>query len=77
MLVGLIVREAGKSYANAVAEVREAVDFLRYYAARGGADVQPRLPCPARPRRLHQPVELSARDLHRPGRRRARRRAMR
>jgi RHH-type proline utilization regulon transcriptional repressor/proline dehydrogenase/delta 1-pyrroline-5-carboxylate dehydrogenase len=32
MLVGLIVREAGKSYANAVAEVREAADFLRYYA---------------------------------------------
>ena len=32
-LIGLIVREAGKSYANAVAEVREAVDFLRYYAA--------------------------------------------
>ena len=36
-LIGLIVREAGKSYANAVAEVREAVDFLRYYARRGGA----------------------------------------
>jgi RHH-type proline utilization regulon transcriptional repressor/proline dehydrogenase/delta 1-pyrroline-5-carboxylate dehydrogenase len=32
-LLGLIVREAGKSFANAVAEVREAVDFLRYYAA--------------------------------------------
>ncbi len=32
-LLGLIVREAGKSLANAVAEVREAVDFLRYYAA--------------------------------------------
>jgi RHH-type proline utilization regulon transcriptional repressor/proline dehydrogenase/delta 1-pyrroline-5-carboxylate dehydrogenase len=31
-LVGLIVREAGKSYANAVTEVREAADFLRYYA---------------------------------------------
>ncbi len=31
--MGLIVREAGKSFANAVAEVREAVDFLRYYAA--------------------------------------------
>ena len=31
-----------------------------------------RLPCPARPRRLHQSVELSARDLHRPDRRRAR-----
>jgi RHH-type proline utilization regulon transcriptional repressor/proline dehydrogenase/delta 1-pyrroline-5-carboxylate dehydrogenase len=31
--VALLVREAGKTYANAVAEVREAVDFLRYYAA--------------------------------------------
>src|SRR5690606_36608293 len=31
-LMGLLVREAGKSYANAIAEVREAVDFLRYYA---------------------------------------------
>ncbi|MDR3463513.1 MAG: trifunctional transcriptional regulator/proline dehydrogenase/L-glutamate gamma-semialdehyde dehydrogenase [Beijerinckiaceae bacterium] len=30
-LLGLIVREAGKSLANAIAEVREAVDFLRYY----------------------------------------------
>ncbi len=33
VLIGLLVREAGKSYANAVAEVREAVDFLRYYGA--------------------------------------------
>jgi RHH-type proline utilization regulon transcriptional repressor/proline dehydrogenase/delta 1-pyrroline-5-carboxylate dehydrogenase len=32
ILLGLIVREAGKSLANAIAEVREAVDFLRYYA---------------------------------------------
>jgi len=32
-LAGLMVREAGKSYRNAVAELREAVDFLRYYAA--------------------------------------------
>ena len=32
-MIGLIIREAGKSAANAVAEVREAVDFLRYYAA--------------------------------------------
>ena len=32
-LMGLLVREAGKSASNAVAEVREAVDFLRYYAA--------------------------------------------
>ncbi|WP_442968846.1 trifunctional transcriptional regulator/proline dehydrogenase/L-glutamate gamma-semialdehyde dehydrogenase [Ramlibacter sp.] len=31
-LVGLLIREAGKSAPNAIAEVREAVDFLRYYA---------------------------------------------
>ena len=30
--IALAVREAAKSYANAVAELREAVDFLRYYA---------------------------------------------
>ena len=29
----LLSRESGKTYANAIAEVREAVDFLRYYAA--------------------------------------------
>lgn len=29
----LIVREAGRTLANALAEVREAVEFLRYYAA--------------------------------------------
>ena len=32
-LAALAVREAGKTLANAVGEVREAVDFLRYYAA--------------------------------------------
>ena len=32
-LLGLIVREAGKSLPNAISEIREAVDFLRYYAA--------------------------------------------
>lgn len=31
-LIGLMVREAGKSIPNAIAEVREATDFLRYYA---------------------------------------------
>lgn len=44
-LMGVLVREAGKSAANAIAEVREAVDFLRYYAeqARGlsGDHVEP------------------------------------
>jgi RHH-type proline utilization regulon transcriptional repressor/proline dehydrogenase/delta 1-pyrroline-5-carboxylate dehydrogenase len=32
-LMGLIQREAGKTLPNAVAEIREAVDFLRYYGA--------------------------------------------
>ena len=32
-LYGLIVREAGKSIPDAVGEVREAIDFCRYYAA--------------------------------------------
>lgn len=37
-LMTLAIREAGKSLPNAIAELREAVDFLRYYAAEvGGA----------------------------------------
>ncbi len=32
VLMGLIVREAGKSLPNAIGEIREAIDFLRYYA---------------------------------------------
>lgn len=32
-LMALAVREAGKSLINAIGEVREAADFLRYYAA--------------------------------------------
>ena len=31
-LIGILVREAGKTFSNAIAEVREAVDFLYYYA---------------------------------------------
>jgi RHH-type proline utilization regulon transcriptional repressor/proline dehydrogenase/delta 1-pyrroline-5-carboxylate dehydrogenase len=34
-LVSLCVREAGKTLPDAVAEVREAADFCRYYAAQG------------------------------------------
>ncbi|MGH8259245.1 MAG: L-glutamate gamma-semialdehyde dehydrogenase, partial [Steroidobacteraceae bacterium] len=33
--LSLLVREAGKTLPDAVAEVREAADFCRYYAARG------------------------------------------
>lgn len=32
-LMGILVREAGKTFSNAIAEVREAVDFLYYYAS--------------------------------------------
>jgi RHH-type proline utilization regulon transcriptional repressor/proline dehydrogenase/delta 1-pyrroline-5-carboxylate dehydrogenase len=45
LLLGLIMREAGKSLSNAIAEVREAIDFLRYYSARArstfGEEQQP------------------------------------
>jgi len=45
ILIGLLLREAGKSLPNAIAEVREAVDFLRYYAGQAratfGPDQQP------------------------------------
>ncbi|MBI5165038.1 MAG: bifunctional proline dehydrogenase/L-glutamate gamma-semialdehyde dehydrogenase PutA [Magnetospirillum sp.] len=37
-LLWLAVREAGKTIPDAVAELREAVDFLRYYAARARGD---------------------------------------
>jgi RHH-type transcriptional regulator, proline utilization regulon repressor / proline dehydrogenase / delta 1-pyrroline-5-carboxylate dehydrogenase len=37
-LMALAVREAGKTVPDAQAELREAVDFLRYYAARARAD---------------------------------------
>ena len=39
VLMGLAMREAGKSAANAVSEVREAIDFLCYYAARARSDL--------------------------------------
>ena len=47
-LVAMCVREAGKTVPDSIAEVREAVDFLRYYATRSREDFgQPlRLPGP-------------------------------
>ena len=40
--ITLAVREAGKSLPNAIAELREAVDFLRYYAAQVAHDTETR-----------------------------------
>ena len=34
-LMALLIREAGKTVADAIAELREAVDFCRYYAMQG------------------------------------------
>ena len=47
-LMALIIREGGRTIPAAVAEVREAVDYLRYYALRGRIDfaVPERLPGP-------------------------------
>ena len=42
-LLSLCIREAGKTWGNAVAEIREAVDFLRYYAVQA----EHAAPCPA------------------------------
>ncbi len=79
----LLVKEAFKTWGDAVSEVREAVDFLRYYADEAERIMQPvALPGPtgesnelrlhgARRLGLHQPVEFPAGDLHRPGRGRA------
>jgi hypothetical protein len=76
----LLVKEAFKTWGDTVAEVREAVDFLRYYANEAERIMAPivTLPGPhgrkqrAAPDRarclgLHQPLELSAGDLHGPG----------
>ena len=38
--ISLCIREAGKTLPDAMLEVREAVDFLRYYASEGAAPVR-------------------------------------
>jgi RHH-type proline utilization regulon transcriptional repressor/proline dehydrogenase/delta 1-pyrroline-5-carboxylate dehydrogenase len=54
----LLVREAGKTLSDAVAEVREAVDFCRYYAARAREQF-------AAPQRLEGPTgESNELSLH-------------
>ena len=84
-LVAMCVREAGKSVPDSIAEVREAVDFLRYYAARARHEFAgpQRLPGPTGESNelslhgrgvftLHQSMEFSARNFRRAGRRCAR-----
>ncbi len=38
-LAALLIREAGKSMPNAISEVREAVDYCRYYAAQARSEL--------------------------------------
>ena len=78
-LLALLQSEGGKTLDDALAELREAVDYCRYYARAGadracaaadaGADRREQRVALSRPRRvrLHQPVEFSAGDLPRPG----------
>jgi RHH-type proline utilization regulon transcriptional repressor/proline dehydrogenase/delta 1-pyrroline-5-carboxylate dehydrogenase len=54
----LLVREAGKTYSDAIAEVREAVDFCRYYAVRARKEF-------SQPIRLDGPTgELNELSMH-------------
>jgi RHH-type proline utilization regulon transcriptional repressor/proline dehydrogenase/delta 1-pyrroline-5-carboxylate dehydrogenase len=41
--IALLVREGQKTMGDAVAELREAVDFCRYYAAQAAVDLAPRV----------------------------------
>ncbi len=45
-LVALIVREGGRTQADAVSEVREAIDFCRYYAAQAREKFSGPIPLP-------------------------------
>ena len=54
-LLGLMVREAGKTLGNALGELREAVDFLRYYAHRAKSD-----PSTRGGLEIHQPLGVIA-----------------
>ncbi len=44
--ISLIVREAGRTIPDAISEVREAMDFLRYYAAQARKEFSAALPLP-------------------------------
>jgi RHH-type proline utilization regulon transcriptional repressor/proline dehydrogenase/delta 1-pyrroline-5-carboxylate dehydrogenase len=57
-LMAICIREAGKTLGDAIAELREAVDFLRYYAVRARMEF-------AEPERLPSPTgEIDEISLH-------------
>jgi RHH-type transcriptional regulator, proline utilization regulon repressor / proline dehydrogenase / delta 1-pyrroline-5-carboxylate dehydrogenase len=59
--MAFIIREGGRTIPDAVAEVREAVDYCRYYAARACADFAP-LPLPG-PTGERNTLELHGRGV--------------
>ena len=61
-LMGLCIREAGKTLPDALSEVREAVDFLRYYAARARAEFDAPLHLPG-PAGEHNEISLHGRGV--------------
>ncbi len=61
-LMALAVREAGKTVPDALAEVREAVDFLRYYAGRARADFAKPMELPG-PTGERNQLELAGRGV--------------
>jgi RHH-type proline utilization regulon transcriptional repressor/proline dehydrogenase/delta 1-pyrroline-5-carboxylate dehydrogenase len=61
-LMALCVREAGKTVPDALAEIREAVDFCRYYAARARADFAAPLALPG-PTGERNQIELHGRGV--------------
>jgi RHH-type proline utilization regulon transcriptional repressor/proline dehydrogenase/delta 1-pyrroline-5-carboxylate dehydrogenase len=61
-LMALIVREGGRTIPDALSEVREAVDYLRYYAARARADFTGPAPLPG-PAGERNEIELRGRGV--------------
>ncbi|MCK6417696.1 MAG: bifunctional proline dehydrogenase/L-glutamate gamma-semialdehyde dehydrogenase PutA, partial [Alphaproteobacteria bacterium] len=60
-LMGLLIREGGKTIPDALSELREAVDFCRYYAARARLDCAPvTLPGPTGERNI---IQLEGRGI--------------
>jgi RHH-type proline utilization regulon transcriptional repressor/proline dehydrogenase/delta 1-pyrroline-5-carboxylate dehydrogenase len=61
-LMALIVREGGRTIRDALSEVREAVDYLRYYAVRARADFAGPTPLPG-PAGERNEIELRGRGV--------------
>src|SRR3984893_4635725 len=61
-LMALIVREGGRTIPDALSEVREAVDYLRYYAVRARADFAGPAPLPG-PALERNEIELRGRGV--------------